>query len=389
MKVFQINVDCGCYSTGKIASDLAKSLEKEGAESIVAYGREYKETGIKSYKIGNKFDIYYHFAMSKLFDDVGLHSCFVTKKLIKRIINYNPDIIHLHNLHGYYINYKILFEFLRKYSKPVVWTLHDCWPFTGHCAYFDYCGCNKWKNECSKCQQLKTYPSSYLKDNSKNNYYLKKKLFSSLDNLIIVTPSEWLANLVKESFLNDKIVKVIHNGIDTDIFFPCPTNIYKEKYGIKSKIILGVATPWSERKGLKDFIKLSRKLNKEYSIFLVGLSKKQIKLLPDNVYGIEKTLDVHELIELYSSADVFLNLTYEDNYPTTNIEAQACGTPVISYKTGGSIESCVESQIVEKGDIEALSKMILKDNLVIKSDLKISKMDMLKSYIELYKSINI
>lgn len=387
MRVFQINVDCGCYSTGKIASDLAESLEKEGAESIVAYGREYRETGIRSYKIGDKFGIYYHYFMSKLFDDAGLHSSFATKKLIKKIVQYNPDIIHLHNIHGYYINYKVLFEFLKRFNKPVVWTLHDCWPFTGHCAYFDYVGCNKWKRECRKCQQLKTYPSSYFLDNSKNNYNVKKEIFSSLDNLTIVTPSKWLAHLVQESFLGTKTVRVIHNGIDTEMFFPNPTNIYQKKYGIDRKIVLGVATPWSERKGLKDFIQLSRKLNEEYCIFLVGLSKKQIKQLPDSVYGIEKTLDVHELIELYSSAYVFLNLTYEDNYPTTNIEAQACGTPVISYRTGGSVESCIESQIVEQGDVETVAKMIEKESLVVKNDLQISKTDMLKSYIELYRSI--
>lgn len=386
MKVFQINVDCGCYSTGKIASDLAKSLVQEGSSSIVAYGREYKDTNIECYKIGCKIDVYFHFFLSKFFDSAGLHSVTATNKLINKIIEYNPDIVHLHNIHGYYVNFKVLFEFLKKYNKPVVWTLHDCWPFTGHCAYFDYVECEKWKECCRECEQINTYPSSFL-DNSKNNYNLKKEIFTSIEDMTIVTPSRWLGNLVKLSFLKKYNVNVIHNGIDTNVFKPRPSNVYKEKYGIENKIVLGVASPWSKRKGLSDFIKLSKKLDNNYSIFLVGLSKKQLKQLPINVFGIEKTLNVNELVELYSSAYVFVNLTYEDNYPTTNLEAQACGTPVISYNTGGSVESCLRSQIINQGDIDSIAKLIQRGDLKINDDLLLSKDDMLRQYIDLYKKI--
>ena len=286
MKVFQINVDCGCYSTGKIASDLASSLKSIGSDSIVAYGREFRETGIKCYRIGSKFDVYYHYAMSKVFDRTGLHSIASTKRLISVIKDYNPDILHLHNLHGYYINYELLFRFLKEYNKPVVWTLHDCWAFTGHCAYFDYAHCNKWKLQCKKCAQLRTYPSSLLFDNSADNYRRKKETFTSISNLTIVTPSNWLAKLVEESFLNKSSVRVIPNGIDISVFHNKPSNIYLTKYGVAKRVVLGVATPWSERKGLKDFIKLSEIISDDYCVFLVGLSKKEIKKLPRQIIGI-------------------------------------------------------------------------------------------------------
>lgn len=388
MKVLFINVDCGAGSTGRICVDIARGLIKQGHEAIVAYGRDCSRNDFDiSYRVGNKASIYLHALWSRLFDRSGFASTHSTKKFIKWIKQYNPDIIHLHNLHGYWLNVKLLFNFLRTYNKPIIWTLHDCWPFTGHCAYFDYAKCDKWKTGCSRCPQKRSYPRSVLLDCSKRNYQEKKKAITNIEQLTIVTPSAWLANLVKHSFLKQYETIVIHNGIDTRVFKQSnETNVKKNLGVVGKKVVLGVASPWSKRKGLDDFITLSKKLTDEFQIVLIGLTKKQIKLLPKNVVGIQKTSNISELVDLYSSAYVFFNPTYEDNYPTTNLEAQCCGTPVITYNSGGSPESCVDKQVVEKGNIEAVVSLLSNNNLAIKED--VSTFDgntMVASFIELYK----
>lgn len=343
MKVFQINTVCGVGSTGRIATDLYHVLEEDGHSCCIAYGRGTAPAGIDSYKIGSTLDVYAHTMCSRLTDGEGLYSSSATKHLVEKIKAYAPDIIHLHNIHGHYLNYPILFQFLKAYGRPVVWTLHDCWAFTGHCAYFDYIGCSRWKEECHDCPQLKAYPQSYGIDRSRENFARKKALFTGIDRLELITPSQWLADLVKKSFLGTYPVQVIHNGIDTTVFKPTPSD-FRERYGLQDKkIILGVASPWTARKGLQDFIKLSKMLPEEWKIVLVGLSPKQLKAIPTSILGIERTNNVLELAQIYTAADVFFNPTYEDNYPTTNLEAIACGTPVITYDTGGSPESVVES----------------------------------------------
>ena len=343
MKVFQINTVCGVGSTGRIATDLYHVLEEDGHSCCIAYGRGTAPAGIDSYKIGSTLDVYAHTMCSRLTDGEGLYSSSATKHLVEKIKAYAPDIIHLHNIHGHYLNYPILFQFLKAYGRPVVWTLHDCWAFTGHCAHFDYIGCSRWKEECHDCPQLKAYPQSYGIDRSRENFARKKALFTGIDRLELITPSQWLADLVKKSFLGTYPVQVIHNGIDTTVFKPTPSD-FRERYGLQDKkIILGVASPWTARKGLQDFIKLSKMLPEEWKIVLVGLSPKQLKAIPTSILGIERTNNVLELAQIYTAADVFFNPTYEDNYPTTNLEAIACGTPVITYDTGGSPESVVES----------------------------------------------
>lgn len=385
MKVYQINCDSGCYSTGKIASDLALSLINSGHESIVAYGRDYKDVGVPTYKIGTHFGVYIHAGLSRIFDSCGLHSVIATKKLINHIKEYNPDIIHLHNIHGYYLNYKVLFNFLSKYNKPVVWTLHDCWAFTGHCAHFELAHCYKWKSCCNNCSCLNKYPRSIF-DFSRRNYKIKRKMFSNLDNLTIVTPSEWLANYVAESFLSKNKIEVINNGIDTEVFIPKKTQIFEKYLHTTKKILLAVASSWSEEKGLLDYYKLADCLGDEYLIFMIGLKKEQISKLPKNMFGIEKTFNVSDLVEMYSSAYAFINFTYEDNYPTVNLEAQACGLPVITYKTGGSPESCLPEQCIEKGDILSVSKL-LKEQLRVNMKQDFSKERMLDKYLQLYERI--
>ena len=364
MKIFQINSTCGYGSTGRIAVDILKEVEKNGGEGIIAYGRNTAPDSVNSYKITTETDVKIHGVLSRITDRQGFYSTSATKKLIEKIKEYNPDIIHLHNVHGYYLNVRILFEFLKDYKKPIVWTLHDCWTFTGHCAYFSFYGCEKWKTECDVCPLKKDYPSSLVLDNSKKNFNEKKKLFTDLENVTLVTPSIWLADLVKESYLKKFDVKVINNGIDLSKFKPTKSD-FREKNGLEnSQIILGVASVWEERKGLKDFIELNNRLNANQKIVLVGLNDAQLAELPKNIIGIKRTNSVNELAELYSVADVFVNPTYEDNYPTTNLEAISCGTPVITYKTGGSPESVDEGNgfVVEKGDVNGIFEALKKVN---------------------------
>lgn len=360
MKVLQINSVCGVGSTGRIAIDLYKVLQKNGHECIIAYGRGNAPDDIKSIKIGSNFDNYNHVFKTRVLDKHGFGSAKATKKLIKQIEAYSPDIIHLHNIHGYYINIEILFKYLKKADKPIVWTFHDCWPFTGHCSHFDYISCEKWKYQCSGCAQKKEYPSSILLDNSKTNYMRKKELFTSVQNMTIITPSQWLAGLVKQSFFRKYPVKVINNGIDLEIFNPTKNN-FREKYNLKEKIIiLGVANIWNERKGLKYFIEMAGRIDKLYQIVLVGVSRKQINKLPKNIIAIARTNNANELAEIYTAADIFVNPTLEENFPTTNLEALACGTPVITFNTGGSGESVEKNcgVVVDEYDVHSLIQSI-------------------------------
>lgn len=359
MKVLQINSVCGVGSTGRIATDLYKVLEEQGHECLIAYGRGTAPEGINSYKIGTNLDNYLHVARTRILDQHGYGSKKPTIELVKKIKEYNPDVIHLHNLHGYYLNLEVLFNYLAESNKPVVWTLHDCWAFTGHCAHFDYIGCDKWKDECNNCPQKKEYPSSNFLDNSKLNFNKKKELFTSLQNMKIITPSKWLAKLVQESFLGKYNVEVINNGIDLNVFKPTPSDFRQKYYLEKKKMILGVASVWTERKGLSTFIKLSAKLNEDYQIVLVGITEKQKNDLPVNIIGITRTNNIKELAEIYTTADVFVNPTLEDNFPTVNLEALACGTPVITYDTGGSPEIVnIECGVVVRQD--DLDELILK-----------------------------
>lgn len=387
MKILMINSVCGIKSTGRICTDLAVELEKQGHEVKIAYGRENVPEQFQKYaiRIGSEWDVRFHGIKARLFDAMGLGSKEATQKFIDWVEEFNPDIIHLHNIHGYYINIEILFKYLKKCKKKIIWTLHDCWTFTGHCAYFDYYGCNKWESGCKGiCACKKDYPATLLLSRAEENYQIKKSLFTGINNLTIVTPSQWLASLVKKSFLSEYNVKVIHNGVNTDVFKPTPSEI-KSIYSIgNKKIILGVASIWDRRKGLGTFIELSKQIEDDYKIILIGLNKEQIKKLPNTIIGIERTNSTKELAEFYSAADVFLNPTLEDNYPTTNIEAIACGTPVISFDTGGSGESAIfYGSVVKKGDITAIIQEI-KRNEFKKQECYIDYRLSVKKYCELY-----
>ncbi len=361
MKILMINSVCGIRSTGRICTDLATVLESKGHQVKIAYGREDVPSQFQKYavKIGTKFDVNLHALKARLFDASGFGSRIATKRFIKWVKEFDPDVIHLHNIHGYYINVEVLFLFLARFNKPVVWTLHDCWPFTGHCAHFDYIKCDQWRSACQKCARKKEYPTSWLMDRSARNFQKKKSLFTSVKSMTFVAPSNWLTDLVKQSFLSKYPAITIHNGIDLTVFRPSDTVSKCYENVSDKRVVLGVASNWSPRKGLDDFVKLADLLGNDYSVILVGLSEKQKRTLPDNVNGICRTNSTLELAELYRSADVFLNLTYEDNYPTTNLEALACGTPVITYDTGGSPESIMQKEnVVPQGDLKAVVRAI-------------------------------
>jgi len=360
MRVLAINTVCGSGSTGRITCQIADVVVQNGGEAAVAYGRNYYEKGctVPTYRIGSKIGIYTHVALSRITDRQGFFSKRATRKLVTYIEKFNPDVIHLHNIHGYYLHLPTLFNFLAVYDKPVVWTLHDCWAFTGHCAHFDFIGCDKWKTGCHHCPQKGRYPASYVLDQSKRNWIEKKDLFTSIRDVTIVTPSQWLADLVKESFLQKYPVKVIHNGIDLSVFKPTPST-WKEDHGIDKPIIMACAGVWDSRKGYQDVLKLAV-LMPEYTTVIVGVSKTQIAHLSENIVGIQRTENIQELVNIYSVADVFVNTTYEDTFPTVNLEALACGTGVVTYNTGGSIESIDDNNgaIVNQGDISAVKDII-------------------------------
>jgi glycosyltransferase involved in cell wall biosynthesis len=363
LKVVQINTTLNTGSTGRIAEEIGQTLIEAGHTSYIAHGRPGNKSKSKTIKIGSSFDQKLHGLQTRIFDTHAFGSATATKKLIEEINCINPDIVHLHNLHGYYIHVGLLFDFLKEKKKPVVWTLHDCWSFTGHCSYFDFVNCPKWKTHCEKCPVKTRYPESYVFDNSYNNFDKKKEVFNGVDNLTLVTPSNWLKDLLQLSFLNSYPVSVIHNGVDLKTFHPLDENklSVKQKLNIGDEaVILGVASVWDRRKGLKDFIELSQQINPCDKIILLGLTAEQQKGLPQNIIALQRTESLDEMVQLYNLATVFVNPTWVDNFPTTNIEALACGTPVITYNTGGSIEAVDEQTglVVEKGDIQNLALAI-------------------------------
>jgi len=340
VNVYQINVEANFGSTGKIAEALGKQIISDGGRAFLAHGRKHKKSSLETIRVGHLFSFAWHLIISRLFDGQGKGSYFSTKRLIKHLSKVKPDIIHLHNIHGYYINYKLLFDYLNKYQGKIVWTLHDCWAFTGHCTHFELHHCLKWQTECHHCPAQKDYPANYGFDFSRLNFKEKKEYFTK-PNIHLVPVSNWLSNLVKQSFLNKHNSTIITNGIDLEKFKP-QGNL---KSHSDKKLILGVASVWTKSKGFEDFIELSKLLNEDEEIVLIGLNQKQKAALPKGILGVERTSSVNELIEWYSKADCFFNLTHADSYPTTIMEAMACGTPVISYAVGGCTEMLNDTEI--------------------------------------------
>ena len=336
-RLVQINSVCN-GSTGKIMGEIQRRANEYGYETLSIYGRRKPFKDLNCKKNGSGISTILHGGLTLLFNNHGMYSYFNTKKLVRRLREFKPDIIQLHNIHGYYLNYKLLFKYLKnEFKGKVFWTLHDCWAFTGHCPYFSNIKCTKWQTQCHDCPQIRIYPKSLIFDTSKKEYERKKECFNGIKNLTLITPSIWLSNIVKESFLKYP-VKVINNGIDLSIYKPTIDNKIKEKYHIPNNKILGVSSIWIKIKGIDIFMNLQKDIPENTIIVMVGLTKKQIAKLPSNIIGIERTDSQEELVKLYSAADVFANPTLEDNYPTVNLEAIACGTPVVTYNTGGCKE---------------------------------------------------
>ena len=358
MKIVQLNVTCGVGSTGKICLAVSRLLNERGVENYILFSEEDSdyEYGIK---YADKLSIKLEALKSRVFGNYGFNSKTLTKKLIAKLDEIQPDIVHLHNLHGHGCNLEILFTYFKEKNIKLYWTFHDCWAFTGYCPHFDMVGCDKWQIQCQACPQKGAY--SFFFDNSSKLYSKKKALFSGLD-LTIITPSQWLKGLVKKSFLKDYEVLVINNGIDLDIFKPSESD-FRENHGIKDEfLILGVAFNWDERKGIDVFSDLARTLPKDCRIVLVGTNENTRQHLPDNVITIDRTENQQELAEIYTACDLFVNATREDTFPTVNIESLACGTPVLTFKTGGSPEIIDETcgMSVAKNDADALREAILK-----------------------------
>lgn len=356
MNIIYINSVYGVGSTGKIVYNQVCKAKAEGHNIKVACSTvETVPQNLKTdiITVGNRADYFFHNIMSRITDSEGLYSRHSTKKLISKIKEFNPDIIYIHNIHGHWLNYEILFDFLAKAEKQVIWYLHDCWTFTGHCAHFSIAKCYKWKSGCSNCPSLKSYPKCYVLDNSKRNYERKKKAFTSVKKLKIITPSKWLKNLVDESFLNKYPVEVIYNKIDFDVFKPTPNN-FKEKYGISDKImVLGVSNVWMKEKGYYDFFELARLLDDRFALVMVGLTEKQLLEIPERIIGIKRTKNDKELAEIYSAADFYFNASKQETFGLTTLEAVKCGTEAIVYKD----TACEE--VVEKYGGVSLEQNVL------------------------------
>jgi glycosyltransferase involved in cell wall biosynthesis len=363
MKLLQINSAVNTCSHGRIAEETGMAAMAAGFRSYIAYGRNGQPSRSVLLKTIHWWDVGWHVLKTRLTDRHGFGSEAATRRLLARIIALDPDIIHLHNIHGYYLHVGLLFNFLKSSGTPVVWTLHDCWPFTGHCAIFEGADCYRWRDICYECPLTQVYPASWWTDRSILNFSEKKELFRGHPQLCLVTPSHWLERHLRVSFLDDYPVEVIPNGVDLDLFHPGEGLQVREKYGLGDrKIILGVASTWKKRRALGDFVELSRMVGKMATVLLVGADLPWKALRGSGILTLPRTESREELAELYSAADVFVNPTYADNFPTVNIEALACGTPVVTYRTGGCAE-IVDNHtgvVVERGAIAELGRAVEK-----------------------------
>lgn len=397
--IIQINATCNWGSTGRIAEQIAQLAITKGWNCYIVHGARYvNKTNQTAIQVGSRLDNIVHALKSKLFGGHGLGSKRSTEYLVAKLKEVHPDIVHLHNIHGYYINYPVLFNYLSKANIPVVWTLHDCWSMTGHCTHFDSMGCDRWKTGCYDCPQKKAQYGTILLNRAKRNYKLKKECFTSVNNLTVVTVSKWLGSIVQESYLKGSNIRVINNGIDLNVFRPVTTDL-KRRLNIpeEKKILLGVASDWGVEKGLYEFVKISE--DPRYQVVIIGLTDEQVKALPSSIIAIQRTSNQQELVEYYSIADMLVNPTYNDSFPTVNIEALACGTPVVTYRTGGSPEilSSETGIVVERGDYDALvgaietcsknGKSFYSEACIKRAHVNYNKDERFMDYIKLYEEL--
>jgi glycosyltransferase involved in cell wall biosynthesis len=391
-------------STGKIMRELGELAQAAGWESYIAYSRA--RDGVPPHNsrlvpVGNKLDLLLHWLATRLFDAHGLASRRATKQLIRRIEQIDPDIVHIHNVHGYFLNYPLLCDFLARRGKPVIWTVHDCWLFTGHCYHYAAAGCDRWQSICHNCPQRGAFPKSWLLDRSERNFIRKRDALTAIPDFTLVTVSDWMRREVAKSFLKDVPCRVIHNGIDLHTFRPRPETRVRSRYGIPTEnYVLAVASLWLPQKGLPDLVRLASALPADECLVVVGrLDEGQRAAFPDGVCFIPRTADADALAELYSGALALVNPTWQDNYPTVNLEAIACGTPVVTYRTGGSVESITDRTgfVVEQGDVaglaDALRQIRDRDKAVYARTCRsyalqhFDRKDCFQDYIRLYESL--
>ncbi len=367
---FEITIEANAGSTGKASEALCDELTTQGWDCIVAYGRNNYQSKHKTYPIGNRLGQFFHLLKARLLDAEGLGSRWATQRLVKQLIKVKPTVIHLRNIHGYYLHYPTLFDYLRDAGIPVLWTLHDAWSFTGHCSHFAAVGCDKWKSGCGVCPQTREYPKSWWVDRSARNFKLKQRYFTQVPTLQLVAVSNWLAETVRNSYFGGKVpIHTIVNGVNTEIFhrldwhsdaddqlgksesrinysqhaIPTIADL-RRKYGITAKrVVMASARPWSRKKGLYDIIQLCNLLRTSYDanelqVVFVGIDGSQRKLLPSNAVGIPRSENLSELCALYNLADVYINASYEESFGLTTAEALACGTPVIGNNNTGTKE---------------------------------------------------
>ena len=362
MKVLQVHTTVNMGSIGHIVTDLDERLAAYGHQGYIAHARGSANNKAKSIQVGSPIVTGMQVAHTRITDRHGFAFPGSTREFLKKVEAIDPDLIQLHNLHGYYLHVGELFRYLRETGKPVVWTLHDCWAFTGHCTHFESAGCMKWETGCYECPKTRYYPASRWLDNSERNYAQKKRLFTAIERMHIVTPSRWLREKVARSFLSEKPVSVIHNGIDLKLFDPSRgTSSLRFSLPRGKKIILAVAFRLDGNKGLNDLIELSGHMSEDHVIVLVGMNWKEARKLPPGMNGVPRIRDRRDLARLYAMATVFVNPTWQDNFPTTNLEALASGTPVVTYDTGGSPESLDKAtgRVVPRGDTRAMWDAIL------------------------------
>lgn len=394
-KLFQINCDSNWGSIGRITEQIGLMAKEEGWESYIAYGRDENPSLLSKIKIGNTLSVYEHYIENKLWDNEGLASRIATKNLIKRIERINPDLIHLHNIHDHYINYKILFNYLAQIDIPIVWTQHDCWAFTGGCMYYSMTNCDKWKTECINCPRKRS-----VIDGTNRQYKKKREMFLGVKRLTLVPVSEWLSDQLSYSFLSKCDKRTILNGIDVNVFHPIEKSNIRDVYGLGDSILLlAAATTWTERKGLRDYVSLAQHLPNNIKIVLVGISTDQKKLLPENVIGLHRTQDINEMAQLYSEAAIVLNLSYEETFGLTTAEGFACGTPSVVYNCTASPELITEEtgRIVEPGDINGVFRAITELSGIDKDTMKkacrqraekyYDKKNSFRKYIQLYNDL--
>lgn len=375
---FEITIEANAGSTGKASEALCDELTTQGWDCIIAYGRNNYQSKHKTYPIGNRLGQFFHLLKARLLDAEGLGSRWATQRLVKQLKKIKPTVIHLRNIHGYYLHYPTLFDYLRDAGIPVLWTLHDAWSFTGHCSHFASVGCDKWKSGCGSCPQTSEYPKSWWLDRSARNFKLKQRYFTQVPTLQLVAVSNWLSETVRNSFFRGKVpIYTIVNGVNTEIFRPIASgesiDLLRNKFGITAKrVIMASARPWSRKKGLYDLIQLCGLLEDDYKstelqVIFIGVSQREIGLLPPNAIGIARTENLTELCALYNLADVYVNASYEESFGLTTAEALACGTPVIGYNNSGTKEILEGLQddglnkgamLVPTGDIFAITDAI-------------------------------